>query len=178
VGIDGDPSATVEQDGTDSDCAGGTPNYYAWYETYGPSNTNPPANGGASVTIPSLTVNPGDLMTGTVTVSGTTFTLTITDDTSGHSFSIPEVWSVPQRSSAEWIVERPQVGGSLASLTNFGVASFSSATATTTGSPLSIQALGGQPIEMTNAARTSLLALPGPLTGGGEGFTDTFYGSN
>src|SRR5262249_704814 len=34
VGIDGDTTNTVEQTGTDADCASGTPTYYAWYEMY------------------------------------------------------------------------------------------------------------------------------------------------
>src|SRR3954453_5599968 len=34
VGIDGDTSGTVEQIGTDSDCQGGKPVYYAWYGGY------------------------------------------------------------------------------------------------------------------------------------------------
>lgn len=32
VGIDGYSSNTVEQTGTDSDCDGASPSYYAWYE--------------------------------------------------------------------------------------------------------------------------------------------------
>ena len=34
VGIDGYSSSSVEQLGTDSDCAGNTPDYYAWWEMY------------------------------------------------------------------------------------------------------------------------------------------------
>ena len=34
VGLDGDTSNTVEQTGTDADCSGTTPQYYAWYEMY------------------------------------------------------------------------------------------------------------------------------------------------
>ncbi len=180
VGIDGDGSPTVEQDGTDSDCSNGSPNYYAWFETYGPSNSNPPVANGNSVTISpqSFPVGPGDSMTGTVSVSGNVYTLAITNNTRAWTFSVPETWSAPQRSSAEWVVERPQVNGSLSSLTNFGAVSFTASTATTSGSPLSIAALGGAPIQMTNAAVTNVLALPGALAPGGQGFTDTFYGSN
>jgi len=178
VGIDGDPSSTVEQDGTDSDCSGGVPTYYAWYETYGAPNTNPPFAGGAEVAL-NETVAAGDSMTGTVSYSGSMYTLVITDNTRVWSQSIgPFSWSAPTRSSAEWIAERPQINGSLSSLANFGSVTFSGSTATTSGSPLSISALGGSPLEMTSSSGTSLLALPGSLTPDGEGFTDTFYGSN
>ncbi len=78
VGIDGWTSTTVEQTGTDSDCSGRTPSYYAWYEFY-------PA---ASVLISSVPVSPGNKMSASVTwVSGTEFTVTITNETTGKSFS-------------------------------------------------------------------------------------------
>src|SRR3954470_985054 len=56
VGLDGDTSGTVEQTGTDSDCSGSTPQYYAWYEMYPkfPVNFSNPVQAGdnmsASVT--------------------------------------------------------------------------------------------------------------------------------
>src|SRR5712691_12907793 len=34
VGLDGYTSSTVEQTGSEVDCAGRTPSYYAWYEVY------------------------------------------------------------------------------------------------------------------------------------------------
>ena len=40
VGIDGNTSPTVEQDGTEGDCSGGTASYDAWYEMYGDSAIN------------------------------------------------------------------------------------------------------------------------------------------
>ena len=60
VGLDGYNSNSVEQTGTDTDCAGRTPQYYAWYEMY-------PAG---SVEI-NDTVKPGDKISASVTFSGT-----------------------------------------------------------------------------------------------------------
>jgi hypothetical protein len=60
VGIDGYNSSTVEQIGTDSDYVNGRAHYYAWYEFY-PQ---------ASVTITSMTVQPGDTISASVTVVG------------------------------------------------------------------------------------------------------------
>ena len=54
VGIDGYSSSTVEQIGTGEDVVNGKATYYAWYEMY-PS---------ASVTISTMTVKPGDSITG------------------------------------------------------------------------------------------------------------------
>lgn len=95
VGIDGYTSATVEQTGTDADCSKGSPKYYAWYEFF-------PAPG---VTIASLVVEPGDLMTASVTYDGTEFTSTITDGRTGESFSISKSVPEARRNSAEWIAE-------------------------------------------------------------------------
>jgi hypothetical protein len=56
VGIDGYSSNSVEQIGTDSDCDGSTPSYYAWYEFY-------PAG---SFNIDSVPVNPGNVISASV----------------------------------------------------------------------------------------------------------------
>ncbi|HEY6359301.1 MAG TPA: G1 family glutamic endopeptidase, partial [Vicinamibacterales bacterium] len=79
VGIDGFTSNTVEQTGTDSDCDGRTPSYYAWFEFYphGSFLINSSAIG---------KIAPGTSMTATVTSSGTsTYTVTITNNTLGKS---------------------------------------------------------------------------------------------
>src|SRR5262249_9017247 len=75
VGLDGDTSNTVEQTGTDADCSGKTPVYYAWYEMYPkfPVNFRD-------------TVVPGDTMNAQVTTDGHgNFTLTISDASRGWS---------------------------------------------------------------------------------------------
>jgi len=56
VGIDGYTSPTVEQIGTEVDCSGFYPRYYAWYEVYP----------GAGVNFPHP-VSPGDRFAGSVT---------------------------------------------------------------------------------------------------------------
>src|SRR5205814_4637850 len=77
VGIDGDGSGTVEQTGTSADCSGGVARYYAWYEMYPKFPTNL-----------SLAIRPGDSMSGSVTTNGNgSFTLTITNRTTGQSFT-------------------------------------------------------------------------------------------
>ena len=59
VGLDGDTSNTVEQTGTDADCSGSTPQYYAWYEMYPKFPVN--LRG---------TVRPGDHLSASVTTNG------------------------------------------------------------------------------------------------------------
>jgi len=113
VGLDGYSSSTVEQTGTDSDCTGTSPRYYAWYEFY----PNP------SVLITTLTISPGDVISAAVTYSAGEFTTTLTDVTTGGSYSKSKTVSGAARSSAEWIAEAPSNGGVLP-LSDFGTVSF------------------------------------------------------
>ena len=94
VGLDGYSSSTVEQTGTSADCDGSSVDYYAWYEMY-------PAN---YVTI-NHTVAAGDSFTGTVThTSGTSYKLTLTDNTEDWTYSVTKKLSADD-SSAEAVLE-------------------------------------------------------------------------
>jgi hypothetical protein len=180
IGIDGDPSPTVEQDGTEADCFSGTPQYDAWYELYAQHGS--PVAGGAEDELSPFTypVAPGDAMSANVSVTGSTWTLAITDTTQAWTFSRNVVWATPLQESAEWIAERPEVGSSLTDLANFGSVSFTGSTATATGASTSraISAFSSfAPIEMIGSGG-DLLAAPGTLSGSGENFTDTWYASS
>ncbi len=174
IGIDGYTSDTVEQDGTEADCWSGTPHYGAWYEMFG----DDAVQGGGEVPLPSSSypVSPGDAMTASVSSSGSIWTLAIADQTEDWNNSIPiPSWSpAPEESSAEWIVERPNVG-SLSALPDFGGVSFTSASAadSTTSGPIS--AFSFQPLEMLGS---TLLAVPGTLDPTGGDFTDTWQASS
>jgi hypothetical protein len=167
VGIDGDAinSTTVEQDGTDSDCDGTQPSYYAWYEMYG----DQAVSHGNSVDLPNP-VSAGDTMSAGVSVSGSSWTLSISDETAGWSQTIPITFSGAAKATAEWIVERPQVNGGIATLADFGGVGFSGATAN--GSPIS----SASSIAMYSGS--DLLASPGPLGGDDESFVVTWYASS
>lgn len=177
IGIDGAQDGTVEQDGTESDCIDGVPTYDAWYEMYG----DPAVNNGAEVEIsPSIDrVSPGDAMTASVGLTGSTWTLAISDTTAGWQYSIPiaSPSPAPQQSSAEWIVERPGVNGSLSSLADFGTAAFTGAAATDAAASGPISAFNYLPIEMDDS-NNAVLATPGPLGSGGAGFTATWNASS
>ena len=113
VGLDGYSSNTVEQTGTDSDCASGSPRYYAWYEFY----PNP------SFQITSLTIKAGDVISAKVVYSSSKFTVTIKDVTTGKSFSKSATVSSAKRTSAEWIAEAPS-SGRILPLADFGTVLF------------------------------------------------------
>lgn len=163
VGIDGYSSSTVEQTGILGLCSGGKPSYSAWYEFY-------PAS---SVTISGFTVKPGDTVSASVTYSSTTslFTTTITDGSQTHSTSGSV--SGAARSSAEWIVERPEVCSgfrcSLTTLSNFGSVPFTSGTATIGTSTGSISAFSDVAITMVGSS--SVLAEPSSLDSTGTSFS-------
>jgi hypothetical protein len=116
VGLDGYASSTVEQAGTESDCAGSTPTYYAWYEFY-------PL---PSFEITSLTIAPGDRMGAKVVYNGSEFTIEIADLTTGEYFTKSATIPGAKRSSAEWIAEAPccTSGGGILPLADFGTVLF------------------------------------------------------
>jgi hypothetical protein len=96
VGIDGDGTSTVEQTGVQTDCHTGSPTHKAWYEMYpaAPVYYNDP-------------ISTGDKFTATVTASGTSFTLKITDDTKGWTESVTKVLASAQKATAEAVIEAP-----------------------------------------------------------------------
>jgi len=162
VGLDGFTSNSVEQTGTDSDCAGSTPDYYGWYEMY-PS---------APVTF-SNTVRPGDSMSASVTFSGTrTYTLVLKDNTRGWTQTITKNHSGLARSSAEVITEAPSSSSGVLPLADFGTVSYGSSSANGAS-------LGGQnPTEIiminnSGADKDSTSAI-----GSGGGFSNTWIRSN
>jgi len=116
VGIDGWTSSTVEQAGTDSDCDGLTPTYYAWYEFF-------PRGG---VTITSVPVVPGNRMSAEIRYDDPLFTITIANETTGAAFSISSRLAGAERSSAEWITETPccTVKGNFLPLSDFGTVDY------------------------------------------------------
>jgi hypothetical protein len=121
VGIDGWSSDTVEQTGTSTWCNKTTANYSAWYELY-------PAG---SVTIPTITVSPGDKMSAEITYDGVSggdpeFTLEIKDITTGKSYSFKGTVTTGSaaRNSAEWISEAPTGAQGILNLADFTSSSF------------------------------------------------------
>jgi hypothetical protein len=117
VGLDGYTSNSVEQTGTEADCVGSTPEYSAWYEMYPkfPVTYN-------------TTVKPGDVITESVTFSGSrSYTMTLTDSTEGWTKTTTASSSKGVRSSAEVIAEAPYSGGVLP-LADFGKVNFSGST--------------------------------------------------
>ncbi len=173
VGLDGYTSSSVEQIGTDSDCNGTTPSYYAWYEMY----PNP------SVTLPSqYVVYPGDHMTALVSSNsgGTSFGLAIKDSTAGWMFSTTQTGSGFARSSAEVIAEAPSscdlIFCSEVPLTDFGTVDYSgSGIADTASKSGTISSFDADQITMDNNG--TVQATPSNLSSDGSSFSVTWDAS-
>jgi Peptidase A4 family len=119
VGLDGYNSDSVEQTGTDSDCAGRTPDYYGWYEMYpaDPVYFNNP-------------VEPGDSISASVTFASgsSTYTLTLTDNTQGWTQQEQIQESGLANSSAEVITEAPSSETGVLPLADFGTINYGDST--------------------------------------------------
>lgn len=176
VGIDGYNDSTVEQTGVLVQCVRGVPAYSAWYEFY-------PA---APVYAPSSdVVRPGDKMVGSVVYNAAAncFVTKLTDVSEGWTYASPcTAVSGALRSDAEWIAERPAVGGSLTTLANFGTAYFGQDyTGLSSTNVVTINGVnytvGGSPnyvsITMVNN-KGAVLATPSALTADGTSFYVTY----
>ena len=119
VGLDGFNTQTVEQTGSEVDCANGRPQYYAWYEMYPAFPVNF-----------SNSVSPGDHFSGSVTYNGGgSFTLTLSDTTKGWTHTEHKSLGSARRGSAEVIVEAPSSNSGVLPLANFGTVSYSASAA-------------------------------------------------
>lgn len=162
AGLDGYNSSTVEQLGTEADCSGGSPTFYAWYEMY-------PHRG---YYINTVNVKAGDSYTASVAYRGSgNFVLTLTDNNTHASFSTTQKLGSAKLSSAEAIVEAPYSGGVLP-LADFGTVNFSGVNAN--GSPL-----GGfsplDPITMNNPY--GMVATPSKFSSGNTAFSVSWSAS-
>jgi hypothetical protein len=159
-GLDGYNSDTVEQDGTFAHCGGSgntTPKYEAWYELYPAASVN------------AFAVHAGDIIDSSVSYANGEFTLTISDLSTGKTSGTTATCASCARTSAEWIVERPELCNNagtkcfLTELADFGTTTMSGDEAQLTGG--SVKGVGGFnniPIDMVD-----------PVSGGGFISLDT-----
>jgi hypothetical protein len=162
VGIDGYSTSDLVQTGASGDCSGTTLSYYAWWEILPAPET----------TISSFNVHAGDKITASVAYSTSAgkFTMKITDGT--QSFSKTRSVASTARNSAECVVERDSVGGTLNHFSKFKADRFSSCTAAIGGASGGIGSLATvSKINMYNGA--TLLASTGALTSN-KAFTVTW----
>ncbi|HUA06320.1 MAG TPA: G1 family glutamic endopeptidase [Solirubrobacteraceae bacterium] len=173
----GDGSSTsLEQIGTEGNCTGNGTQYYAWYELV-------PA---APVQL-NVTIHPGDHITASVAVNGSSTSFSLKDETTGQSFTKTVASPNPDTSSAEWIAEAPsQCDGSGSCtplpLSDFGTVDFTNATATANGhtGPISDSNWSSQPIALGSngtydigygSSQNTAGATPSSLSSDGSSFS-------
>jgi len=169
AGIDGYSSNSVEQIGTDSDCNGSTPSYYAWYEMF-------PA-GSVNISTSQFPVEPGDTLSASVTVNGTSFTLSISSSEGWH-FSTTQQGSGLAQSSAEVIAESPEVCSGfscqIAQLSDFGTVNYTGADATAgaASAPFSTFTTNSGPHEIVGLDNNGAVKMqPSGLSASGDAFS-------
>jgi hypothetical protein len=160
VGLDGAGTPTVEQTGTEADCANGTAAYSGWYEVFpaAPVFYNAP-------------VQPGDAMSASVVANGGgSFTLTLTDATQNWTQATNQVAPQAQLGSAEVIAEAPSSQAVLP-LANFGTVNFTNAT-------VNGQGLGNaNPMALTMVSGNGITEATPSALNGQSGFTVTWDSS-
>ena len=165
---------SVVQDGTQVACFSGSPSYSAWYEMVG----DPSVNNGEPFTLPSLSypVSPGDAITASVGISGSTWTLSLKDATAPWSWSqgFPSPTPPLSQAAAQVFVEGPEdCASGCYALANFGAVRFTGATADLSGQTGPISAFN--PVAYQMISGSTVLAASGPFDATGEDFTDTWY---
>jgi Peptidase A4 family len=166
VGLDGVTDMTVEQLGTDADCRGTRPAYYAWWEMF----PFPAVN----ISNP---VHTGDHMSASVTFRGAgRFALFIKDSTRHWSRTFIRVHA-EARSSAEVIAEAPAllIGGIpvIQNLANFGTVRWTVSRVNGTA----LKNIGGRihitMVQAVNTPNPLIRATTSPV-GSGDAFTNTY----
>ncbi|HTJ70881.1 MAG TPA: G1 family glutamic endopeptidase [Actinospica sp.] len=138
VGLDGWGSTSVEQDGTGVDCSKGTPQQFAWWETY-------PAN---SVQVYGAPVAAGDQMSSSIVAQPHgKYVMVLTDWTQRWTVRNPATLPVGKNASAEIVAEAVTAGSDITTLPDFGAIGFTNASINRG----SLQAAGAQSIDMTDA---------------------------
>jgi Peptidase A4 family len=158
VGLDGISSDSVEQIGTEADCTSGTASYLGWYDMYP-----------ASPVYFSNPVQPGDVLSASVTFSGTkTYTLVLADATQGWTKTVTEQEAGLARSSAEVVTSGPGADSSTPELTDFGKVTYTACTVD--GTSMGTQS----PVKVTMVDdKGNVMVLPSAMTSAGK-FTNTW----
>lgn len=169
VGLDGFNNNSVEQLGTISWCFQKTPIYYTWYEVY-PAKT---VQVGTSL-------KPGDKISASVTRTGTSYALKLTDSTtSGNNISVTQTCKLTTclDTSAEWISERPSFSIGIAPQAHYNAFKLTSGSVTANGKATTIGAGPGvNSVTMVDATASYDLNTVSGLTGG-NAFSTTWKNS-
>ena len=163
IGIDGVADTSLIQVGTIQTSGGGKTSYSAFYEMLP-----------ASAVIINQPVAAGDEIAASIrTLGGSNWNISITDSqgvTTKWKSSFDVTYSTPG-DTAEWIEEAPMVGGSQATLADFGSVQFTNLNLMSSIAPTSYPLL---PVSLANANTGVVIAYPGPYDAGTDSFPITY----
>ena len=169
LGLDGFGNSTVEQLGTISWCFQGTPTYFTWYEMF-PANT---------VEV-GTALKPGDKISASVTRTGTSYALKLTDaTTAGNNISVTKTCALAtcKDTSAEWISERPSFSTGIVPQAHYNAFKLTSGAQTASGTAGTIgTGPGVNAITMIDSTQAYNLGTVSALTGGNS-FSTTWKNS-
>jgi Peptidase A4 family len=156
------PTGSLEQVGTQADITNGQAVYYAWYELVPSSPVKL-----------DVAIQPGDHISAYVAVGGSNVTVSLTDQTTGQSYTNTLQMSNPDTSTAEWIAEAPSASdgqGNLqpVTLADFGTVDFTNASATAGGhtGTVSHPSWSAQPVALDESSAAG--AQPSSLSNDGS----------
>jgi hypothetical protein len=164
VGIGGYGEDTLIQTGTEQEYVNGRVAYYAWYELL-PDYL---------VRIPNVHVRAGDAVTASISLineNTNTWSIEIADVTRGERFKKTVVYN-SSRLSAEWVVERPKVNGTISTLADFGNVTFTECKATVEGNTGAISNFSYAQLAMYD--QELQLVTVSPLNDDGSSFTVSY----
>ena len=165
VGLDGWTNTTVEQGGSSAKCVSGTPIYTLWWEMY-------PTGQITSVFV----INPGDSITATVSFAASQYLITVSDTTSGQTFTKHATCAsnlACSRRSAEVVAEDPGLPQSTAlyPLANYQSVTFNRVSASDSlGHTGSLTSARWQTAALTEKSAGETLASPSTVTANGSQF--------
>ncbi len=169
IGIGGEfDEGTLIQTGTEEDSLNLTESYSVWYELL-PND---------SVTISTMNVSSGDNISASINLvdsATNTWTIKINDVSTGQSYNENFVYDC-SKLSAEWIVERPTVDQTIATLADIGSVTFTDATATFNNTTGRISDFPSAQIVMVDRLNNELTSVSS-LNSDGSGFTVAYAGS-
>jgi len=169
VGLDGFNNKSVEQLGTLAQCFQGKPVYVTWFEMFP-----------AGLSVVSTTLQAGDKIAASVTRSGTSYTLKLTDSThTANSFTKTATCALTKctDTSAEWISERPAFGIGIVPQVHYKAFKITNGSETANGKAGTIgTGPGVNSITMVDATDTYDLNTVSALTGGNS-FSTTWKNS-
>jgi hypothetical protein len=174
TGIGGFTAGDLIQAGT-SEFPKGSPIYFAWYEVL-PGPERPLRNCTGNSSCP---VTPGDKITVTIKqLSSGRWRIRVADSSHGWKWT-KTINHKSSRSSADWILEAPTVGGFQSTLPHGLGTSFFGPTSTYTTNGSSHKLARGNPITVVMVKRNgSPEATPSPLASGGQSFNVCVYTSS